>query len=250
MLVLGILVGLFLLSSGGALSWLWWRKEQTVERLRRERTLAELGKMSAVVAHELRTPITTLKGHAELLLETLPEAGVARERAVRVLGAAERLTMLTRDLLEFVRAGTISKAATDPAAVLRHAAAGFGAAPIVLSCPVLPRCAVDAQRLEQALVNLLHNALAANPTGPIEAAVALGSAGLSYTVRDHGPGVPAAEAERIFEPFYTLRASGVGLGLAVVRHIATLHKGEVSVAPAEGGGACFRLVLPAEVVIK
>jgi two-component system sensor histidine kinase HydH len=99
--------------------------------------------------------------------------------------------------------------------------------------------------MRQALTNLLLNALEASPPGvPAEARVAAEGDALVFTIRDHGPGIPPGDAERIFEPFYTTRAKGTGLGLAVAQRIVHLHGGKVTAANDSSGGAVFRIVLP------
>ncbi|MFP2912717.1 sensor histidine kinase, partial [Pyxidicoccus sp. 3LFB2] len=104
---------------------------------------------------------------------------------------------------------------------------------------------LDAGRLQQALENVLRNAVQASPAGqPVEARVEQEGRALVFTVKDHGPGIPAGEEERIFEPFVTGRVRGVGLGLAITRRIVELHGGTVSARSHANGGAEFRLTVP------
>ena len=96
------------------------------------------------------------------------------------------------------------------------------------------------------LGNLLRNAVQASPPEqPPEARVAAEDGTLVFTIRDHGSGLPAGEEERIFDPFFTTRTSGTGLGLALARRIVELHGGRISATNANGGGALFRVELPA-----
>ena len=101
---------------------------------------------------------------------------------------------------------------------------------------------LDANRMTQVLTNLLENAVQAG--APVRARVASEGGRLVFEVRDSGPGVPEDERERIFEPFYTKRVRGTGLGLAVAKRVVELHRGTISVANAPGGGAVFRVALP------
>jgi signal transduction histidine kinase len=104
---------------------------------------------------------------------------------------------------------------------------------------------LDPARMEQVLINLIDNALKVTP--PEErVSVEIGRVGaeLFYAVRDRGPGVPAAERARIFEPFHTTNVRGTGLGLAVVRRIVELHGGRIEVSDAPSGGAVFRVFIP------
>jgi two-component system sensor histidine kinase HydH len=100
--------------------------------------------------------------------------------------------------------------------------------------------------MQQVLVNLLENALAVTPPGrAVVASVAAEGAALVFAVRDHGPGVSEAERAQIFEPFHTTKTQGTGLGLAVAKRITELHGGRIEIEDAAGGGARFRVVIPA-----
>ena len=219
------------------------RRDALERRAVEERRLASLGQMSAVLAHEIRNPLASLKGNAQMLARGLPEGDRSRARADRVVAEAVRLEALTTDLLEFARTGAIRQEAVEPAGLLRDAAAGMpvdidaGAAPPVWS--------LDRERMRQVLVNLLENAVwAAGEGGRVEARAALEAGQLVYTVRDHGPGFPEQDLPRIFEPFFTGRTDGTGLGLAVARRIVELHGGTISARNHPAGGAEMRVALP------
>ena len=222
------------------------RAEQLQESAERDRRLVTLGEMSAVLAHEIRNPLAALKGHAQLLLERLGDAGAPREKAARVVAEAQRLERLTEDLLSFVRSSQVSPVPVDPAAVLREAVRDVDPAQIdVDTAAAPPSWRLDPVRMHQALVNLLRNAVDASPAGThAEASVAREGEALGFRVRDRGLGVPAGDADRIFEPFYTTRAKGTGLGLAVARRIVELHGGAVTAQTHPEGGAEFRVVIP------
>jgi two-component system sensor histidine kinase HydH len=220
------------------------RREDSVRAVEQARHLASLGQMSAVLAHEIRNPLASLKGNAQLLAGSLPEGERPRAKADRVVDEAVRLEHLTNDLLAFARSGEIKVADADPAALLRAAATAVGDARIRVDAAAAPRSwPLDADRMHQVLVNLLENA-AEMSDGPIEAIVGRGGAGLRFTVRDHGPGLPAADLERLFEPFFSRRIRGTGLGLAVCKRLVELHGGTIVAANAAGGGAEFRIDLP------
>lgn len=208
------------------------------------RHLAQLGEMSAVLAHELRNPLAALKGHAQLLAERAP-ADLA-PRVARVVDEAVRLEQLTNDLLEFARSGAIDVAPAAPRALVDDAARATDAARIsVVEVDAPATHALDAARMRQVLVNLLENALAVTPTDEkVTVTIGREGAALTLTVRDHGPGIAAADRARVFEPFFTTKTSGTGLGLAVARRIVALHGGRLDVADALGGGAVFRVYLP------
>lgn len=220
------------------------RQRELLERVEHGRRLAALGEMAAVIAHELRNPLTALKGHAQLLSRSL--AGDSRsEKAERVVHEAGRLESFLRDLLEFSRRGEIDPQPIDPARLLRESAAAVQPDRIVVhgeSAP--PSWRLDGPRLQQALTNVLTNAVQISPAdASVEAAVFAEHDRLVFEVRDAGPGIPPGEEERIFEPFYSRRPRGTGLGLSLARRIVTQHRGTITAENAPGGGALFRICL-------
>lgn len=228
----GILVGAALLR----------RRMQRADEAERElaegRRLATLGTMSAVLAHEIRNPVAVLLGHAQLLAEELPN-----EQTRHMVEGAARLDALTRGLLEFVRTGELRREPTDPVAPAR-AAAALDPARVALELQGPPPAwPLDGARVEQALQNLVRNALDAGP-GPVLLRVGAAEGGLRYEVEDAGPGIDPALLPEVFEPFVTGRAQGTGLGLAVVRRIAEAHGGAARAENRPQGGARFTLDLP------
>ena len=221
------------------------RAERAEQRVAAQRHLAQLGEMSAVLAHEIRNPLAALKGHAQLIAEQVDNPALGA-RVQRVINEAIRLEHLTTDLLDFARSGTINVAPASPAALLERAAAATAPQRIVRRADHAPAVwAVDAGRIEQVLINLLENALAVTPEGmPVEAQALREGDALVYTVRDHGPGVPMSARARIFEPFHTTKLRGTGLGLPVAKRIVELHRGRIDVVDAVGGGAQFRVYIP------
>jgi two-component system sensor histidine kinase MprB len=218
-----------------------------------ERSLAAQRNLVADASHELRTPLTSIRTNVELLSRADELAPEARTRAVEdVVTQLEELTALVGDLVELARDGErpeevedvrLDVLVSDAVERVRRRAPQRH---FVLSLePTLVRGSPS--RLDRAVVNLLENAVAWGPEDePIEVAVA----DTGVVVRDHGPGIDAEDAERLFDRFYrSARARGrpgSGLGLAIVRQVAETHGGGASVERAEGGGARFRLRLPGE----
>jgi two-component system, NtrC family, sensor histidine kinase HydH len=229
----------------------FWRQSVRYEAERRQiehqRRLSQLGEMSAVLAHEIRNPLASLKGNAQLLVERLSPDSRERSRAERVVHEATRLQMLTTDLLDFARSGSVALKVTSPSELLRVAAEEVGEARVhVESDAAPPRWVLDQERIRQALVNLLRNALQVSPDDrPPLARVASEGGALVYVVRDFGPGLPDGARDRIFDPFFTTRTNGTGLGLAVARRAVELHGGTLTAEDHPEGGAVFRITLPA-----
>lgn len=223
----------------------WFLRRETLEReLAHERRLASLGEMSAVLAHEIRNPIASLKGNAQLLVKMLPAEDKPRAKAERVVSESVRLESLTNDLLEFARTGELHRQPTDPASLLDSAARAQPAGRVEVDTSAAPTSwPLDDARMQQVLTNLLGNACEAS-TDPVHATVREERGRLVFTVRDHGEGIDPADLDKIFEPFFTRRTQGTGLGLAVSRRIVELHDGTLSAANAPDGGAVFRVVIP------
>jgi two-component system, NtrC family, sensor histidine kinase HydH len=229
---------------------LFWRAarrhEAAAQYIAQQKRLSQLGEMSAVLAHEIRNPLASLKGNAQLLAERLEEGSRDRRRADRVVSEAIRLEALTTDLLDFARSGPITQAPVDPAGLLRVAAEEVADGAVRLEVEEAPPLwSMDEARLRQALVNLLSNAAQVSPEGkPPVARVAEEGGRLVYTVRDYGPGLKEEERERIFEPFFTTRTNGTGLGLSVARRVVEMHGGRLEADNHREGGAVFRITLP------
>ena len=236
---------LLLGSSLGLLRWMLGREAEAKRRSHEERLLA-LGEMSAVLAHEIRNPLTSLKGHAQLLVESMDEGDRGRVKAERVVRETMRLETLTRDLLEFARLGRIERRPTSPAELLRAVVEELDEGRFVVEASRAPATfPLDPERIRQILTNLLRNAVQASPEGErVEAAVSLEGGRLFFRVRDHGAGIAPGEEERIFRPFHTTRVRGVGLGLAVARRIAELHDGTITASNHADGGALFEVAIP------
>jgi two-component system sensor histidine kinase HydH len=222
------------------------RQERTEHRLEQQRRLGALGEMSAVLAHELRNPLASLKGHAQLLIERLAPGSQEREKAELVVDEAQRLEALTSDLLDFARSGPIDLKPTDPAALLASCIEEVASDGFVIRRGVpTPEWPLDADRLRQALTNVLRNARQASPDGSRpEVEVGREDGTLVFTVRDFGPGVAPGDEKKIFAPFFTTRTSGTGLGLTVALRVAEMHRGTITVNNHPEGGAIFRIVIP------
>jgi two-component system sensor histidine kinase HydH len=225
------------------------RAAQT-ELVRRER-LAALGELSAVVAHEVRNPVTVIF-NAVSTLRKEPVSPAASTLLNIVNEEAERLKRVVGELLEFARPRALMVDSVAPGKLVEGAveaarAALDGADGVnVELAPDLPDIDADEQLLRQALINLITNALqAVGRKGPVEVRVTSdGEKGMvAFAVADDGAGINKDVAEKMFTPFFTTRASGTGLGLAIVKRIAEAHTGEVAWEPADPG-VTFMLRVP------
>ena len=222
------------------------RGEEAQRQLEHQRRLGILGEMAAVLAHEIRNPLASLKGHAQLLAEKLPAGSREGQKAGRVVKEAARLESLTGNLLDFAGAGPLNPSETDVRALIQEAVEAAGPLGFQLFLDDTPEVwPLDAVRILQGLGNVLRNAVEASPDGrPVEVGVSGGKSGLVIEVRDFGPGIDRGMEEEIFEPFMTTRATGTGLGLAVARRIVLLHGGTIVVTNHPEGGAVFTITLP------
>ncbi len=240
-LAIGALGALVLLGVAGWLVRAELRRRALERERERERRLASLGEMSAVLAHEIRNPLASLKGNAQLLAASLPEGEKPRAKAERVVDEAVRLEKLTQDLLAFVRTGALARTEVAPAALARDAVGGTEG--VTIEDAEAPAAwSLDASRMREVLVNIVENASAAGP--PVRVRVAGQGRTLVIEVSDSGPGVPPEDRERIFEPFFTGKTRGTGLGLAITKRVVELHGGTIRVDDAPGGGALFRIEIP------
>jgi len=216
----------------------------------------------ANVSHELKTPLTSILGYAETLLEGgLEDAGRRRGFIETIRDQAARLQAITEDLLVLAELerpdAALALGPVDLAQVARSVATALAPrarkAGLRLDCTTPEREVIvmgERVRLEQMLFNLVDNALKYTEEGRVTVRVATDGAAAVLEVEDTGPGVPEEARNRIFERFYRVDAArsreipGTGLGLSIVRHITELHHGKVELRNHPGGGALFVVRLP------
>ncbi len=234
--------------------------EQAQADARRSERLAALGQLSAGLAHEIRNPLGVIKGSAETLAKRLPPSDpLATELAGYISSEVNRLNALVSRFLDFARPLALERRPADISPLVdRGLKAAHDRWP-ELKVEVerrytqdLPQVPADAELLEQVFTNLAQNAYEAMSAegGRIKVTVARANAdgrrGVEIRFEDTGPGVPAELGEQIFNPFFTTKKEGVGLGLSIVSKIIDEHRGRIGVTSEPGRGACFRVFLPAE----
>lgn len=225
------------------------RKMET--RMRQADRLASLGRLAANIAHEIRNPLASLSGAVEALAGGLVGGDERQRLADIVLHEAERLNTIIRNFLEYARPAPLKLQPTDIAqtiddvVVLLQHRDGPPGLKVVRDAPAGLVWSVDPQQFRQALWNLCLNALDAMPEGgELRIAASAGSDGLRVTVTDTGPGIDAADLPHVFEPFFSTKPGGSGLGLAMVHRIVREHGGDVEMRNVAGGGTAVDLVLP------
>jgi len=219
----------------------------------------------ANVSHELKTPITSIKGFVETLLDGALKDPIGAEKFLKIVNKqADRLAAIIDDLLTLSRVEEEAKARTLPMEVekldriIKDAVevcsykAGEKLIKINIECDAEMSANVNAALLEQALVNLVDNAIKySSEEGTIEVEVKRLGGNIIIKVRDHGVGIEKTHLSRIFERFYRVdkgrsrQLGGTGLGLSIVKHIALIHKGDVGVESTPAEGSTFSITIPA-----
>ncbi|MFA7329493.1 MAG: HAMP domain-containing sensor histidine kinase [Candidatus Delongbacteria bacterium] len=234
------------------------RIEGEVRRLEAERSLRErlaaMGSLAGGVAHEIRNPLNTIAMAAQRLefqLDPVRHAQLYGEIVQSIRREAQRIERIVGDFLQFARPPAINRQPQDSAAVLQQVVETF--ASLAQSRGVefraelaeLPPLRLDADAFRQAVLNLLLNALQALPEtgGRVILASGTREGWAWFSVADNGPGVPEEQRRKIFDLYYTTRASGTGLGLPLVQRCAAQHDGHVDVSDTPGGGATFTFFL-------
>ena len=221
--------------------------------VRRSERLAALGQLSAGLAHELRNPLGTMKTSAEMLLQNVDSNhDVAREMAGFISSEVDRTNSLVTRFLDFARPLALRLEPTDLTQIIDQAVADVEKHMPRLDVkiyknysPDIPPFLMDGQFVERVMYNLLLNAAQASPPG---SSITVNTRQLDGTVEigiiDRGSGIEPKHLENIFNPFFTTKATGVGLGLAIVSKIIDEHGGKVEVDSVPGVGSTFRVYLP------
>jgi two-component system sensor histidine kinase KdpD len=237
----------------------------TAESERASALVGTFDELLSILSHELRAPLTTIKGSSRTLLRhgARLDAETTRQLLADIDGEADRLHRLIDNLLDLSRAGAGPDALrTEPTAVdvlirqvVADATARAGQRRLrVRVAGDLPRPSIDAVRIEQVLRNLIDNAVKYSPPGgtiDVAASARSGASGseIVVTVADQGPGIAPEYQERVFDRFFRVEPEGMsvggaGLGLAICRRFVEIHGGRIEVVSAAGQGATFRFTLP------
>ena len=227
--------------------------QQAEEAVRRSDRLAALGQLTAGLAHELRNPLGTIKASAEILGRQLSaENEVAREMAGFISSEVDRTNSLVTRFLQFARPLQLRLEEADLTQMLDRAiAAAEREAPGIAIyrnyAPEIPPFPFDAELMERVFYNLVLNAAQATAPGGAVTVKARAADGMAeIAIIDRGQGIDPKQRASIFNPFFTTKPAGVGLGLAIVSKIVDEHGGKIAVESEPGKGSIFLVILPIE----
>ena len=226
------------------------RLKQEVERSRR---LAALGRLAAGVAHEIRNPLSSIKGFATYFKERFENNPLDRETAKIMIQEVERLDRVIGQLLEFARPSQLRTKPVWLAGLIQHSlklietdARTRGVEVKAKIASDLPEIELDADRMSQVLLNLYLNSIQAMDEGgtmEVEASRDETKKYTKITISDNGKGIDPKDKERIFDPYFTTKPDGTGLGLAIVHKIMEAHRGDIEVESRPGIGTTITLIL-------
>jgi two-component system, LuxR family, sensor kinase FixL len=220
--------------------------------------LRSMGQMAAALAHELNQPLTATANYVRAALRMIeqPEPNMARVRQAMNLAAQQTLRSgeIIRRLRAFVARGEVAKRPESVAKVIEEASAlalvgakERGIKVLIRIDPDLPTAEVDRVQIQQVLLNLIRNAVEAmegHEVRELSIGTATEAGAVLVSVADTGGGIPPEIETRLFQPFVTTKADGMGIGLSVCRTIVEAHGGRLWVESNTGGGSVFRFTLP------
>jgi signal transduction histidine kinase len=230
---------------------------QQRDALRRAQHFATLGRLAAALTHEIRNPLGSLFLHLDLLEEEFRTPSSESTTLIpqtfgEIRTALARLDALVEDYLSLVRVGTIEPSVQDVGAAMQEwvaelhpRAAQQGVQFHLAGHETVGELAFHASTLRRAVLNVVQNAIEAMPQGgTLMLECARMATAVHLRVRDSGVGIPAAQVARIFEPLYTTKPGGTGLGLYIVQEVVVAHGGGVTVESVEGQGTTFTFTFP------
>ena len=223
------------------------------DEIRRKEKLVAIGGLAAGVAHEIRNPLSSIKGLASYFKNKFEEDSDDKEAAGVMIQEVDRLNRVISELLEFARPTQLNFKAVDINDLLEHSvrliqqeAVTKGITIKLNLCQQRLSSEIDSDRFSQCLLNLYLNALQAMDNGgrlTIENSITEENL-IKIEIKDTGSGIHTEDLDKIFDPYFTTKAKGTGLGLAIVHKIIEAHKGEIKVRSVSGQGTSFTIVIP------
>jgi signal transduction histidine kinase len=213
--------------------------------------LAALGETMASVAHEMKNILIPMRGFLRRIRETALLEGKAASYLEIVDTESAKLDKMTQDMLAFGRFAPIQRKEVEVSELVEEVKRMLNnefresRVHLVCECKCRTRVSLDAEKIRQALVNLLQNGLHASPEGgEVRLTADCDGRAVIFAVEDQGVGIPLENLERIFDPFFTTKAQGTGLGLSITQRIVREHGGRIRVNSVPGNGTCFTLSFP------
>jgi two-component system sensor histidine kinase AtoS len=223
------------------------------QQVARADRLAAIGEVATGIAHELRTPLTSIRGFIQYL-QGSTDPGEWQEYGNIIVREVDGLNRIVSELLDLVRPrtlqpilGDLNQLVEETLFLARDSASNSRIDFVIELADKLPRVEVDQGQIKQVLLNIIVNAIQAiAAAGEIRIATQKhGESAVSVRVTDTGCGIPAAIRDRIFDPFFSTKPSGTGLGMAIARRIIEDHRGHIEIDSTEGLGSSVSLILPA-----
>jgi two-component system sensor kinase FixL len=220
------------------------------EQLREQSTLARLGEMAAVVAHEVKNPLTAVRGAVQVIGKRLPADSREAPVVAEIITRLDSLNALLKDLLLFARTPQPQMKPLDLVSLLRLTAELLGRDPALSAARIeiigaAPTISGDPELLKIVFQNLMINAAQAmQGQGQIRITVSSGNGSCQVLVADEGPGIPPEAREKLFRPFFTTKARGTGLGLPTAKRLVEIHGGSIAIACPPAGGTVVSVMLP------
>lgn len=225
---------------------------QTEEQLRRADRLSALGELSAGMAHEIRNPLGSIRGAAEILKDDYRPDDPKAEFVQILLKETDRLNAIVQEFLSYARPKPPELQATDMNEIIEavlmliaHPASKSRIFLVKRLDPSIGLRSLDGGLLQQALLNLLLNAMQAMPEGgTLTVESGLRDGVLEVRITDTGTGIEPEDRRKLFKPFFTTKKDGTGLGLAITQRIVQYHHGTIDVESAAGAGTTFTVRIP------